>query len=250
MPNLDRNQLIEARVQYGSLARKWNPQMSLYIWKKSSRTHIIDLQKIIASCQELGKYVESLLDKGKTILFLSTKKQVAGIIKEQAMRCGMPYIANKWKGGFLTNFEEIKKKLKELQGLNSFFQKDTYKNLIKKEQVILEKRRNKLNSIYEGVINLQKKPSALFIIGLDKEKTAFREAKKIGIPVIAICNTNCDPRLVDYVIPGNDRDEKSISFFANLVTETIIKAKKNEAINSTESTEKEEGRKTKKVFNS
>jgi small subunit ribosomal protein S2 len=243
-PNLDRNQLIKAGVQYGSLARKWNPQMRPYIWKKSSRTHVIDLQKIITSCQELGKYVESLLDKGKIILFLSTKKQVAGIIKEQATRCGMPYIANKWKGGFLTNFEEIKKKLKELQGLNSFLQKDTFKNLIKKEQVTLEKRRDKLNSIYEGVINLQKKPSALFIIGLDKGKTAFREAKKTGTPVIAICSTNCDPRLVDYVIPGNDRDEKSISFFANLVADTIIKAKKkNEARNSAESVEKEERKK-------
>jgi len=122
-----------------------------------------------------------------------------------------------------------------LQGLNSFLQKETFKNLIKKEQVILEKRRDKLNSIYEGVINLQRKPTALFIIGLEKEKTAFQEAKKTGTPIIAICNTHCDPRLVDYVIPGNDRDEKSISFFASLVANTIIKAKeKNESKNNVE----------------
>ena len=241
MVNLDRNQLIEAGVQFGNLARKWNPQMRPYIYKKSSRTHIIDLQKIIVSCQELEKYVESLIDKGKIILFLSTKKQVAGIVKEQAIRCGMPYIVNKWKGGFLTNFEEIKKKLKELQGLNGFLQKSTFKNLIKKEQVLLEKRRDKLSSIYEGVINLQRKPSALFIIGLDKEKTAFREAKKTGTPVIAVCNTNCDPRLVDYVIPGNDRDEKSISLFANLVADAIIKAKeKNEVRNEVEKEERKD----------
>ncbi|CAG8476671.1 878_t:CDS:2 [Ambispora leptoticha] len=201
MLNLDRNQLIEAGVQFGNLIRKRNPQMRPYIYKKSSRAHIIDLQKIIVSCQELGKYVESLLEKGKTILFLSTKKQMVGSVKEQAI--------------------------------------STFKNLIKKEQVRLEKRRDKLNSIYEGVINLQRKPNALFIIGLDKEKTAFREAKKTGIPVIAICNTNCDPRLVDYVIPGNDRDEKSINFFANLVANTILKVKeKKEIRNSAEKEEK------------
>ena len=113
--------------------------------------------------------------------------------------------------------------------------------MIKKEQVLLKKRRDKLNSIYEGVINLQRKPSTLFIIGLDKEKTAFREAKKTGTPVIAICNTNCDPRLVDYVIPGNDRDEKSISLFANLVADAIIKAKeKNEVRNEVEKEERKD----------
>ncbi|CAJ0914581.1 1305_t:CDS:2 [Entrophospora sp. SA101] len=124
-------------------------------------------------------------------------------------------------GGFLTNFPEISKKLKELQGLNNFLQKDTFKNLIKKEQASLEKRRNKLQNIYEGVINLRGKPDALFIIGLNKEKTALREAKKAGIPVIAVCNTNCNPYSVDYVIPGNDESIKSISFFASLIADAI-----------------------------
>jgi small subunit ribosomal protein S2 len=127
----------------------------------------------------------------------------------------------------LTNFPEIKKKVKELLNLNNFLVKDHFKNLVKKEQVSLEKRRNKLQSIYEGVVNLYQKPDALFIIGLNKEKTAFKEAKKIGVPVIAVCNTNCNPSLVDYVIPGNDENAKSISFFANLVAEAIVDAKKN-----------------------
>src|SRR3982750_183759 len=120
----------------------------------------------------------------------------------------------------------MKKKLKELYGLNSFLARDSFQNLVKKEQVSLEKRRNKLQNIYEGVINLYQQPDALFIIGLNKEKTAFREAKKIGIPVIAICNTNCDPRLVDYVIPGNDDNVKSIDFFANLLADAIVEIKK------------------------
>jgi len=124
----------------------------------------------------------------------------------------------------------MKKKLKELHGLNNFLARDTFKNLVKKEQVSLEKRKNKLQSIYEGVVNLYRQPGALFIIGLKKEKTAFKEAKKIRIPVIAVCNTNCDPRLVDYVIPGNDESVKSISFFAKLVADAIIEAKKEKAL--------------------
>ena len=119
----------------------------------------------------------------------------------------------------------MKKKLKELHGLNSFLARDNFQNLVKKEQVSLEKRRNKLQSIYEGVINLYRQPDALFIIGLNKEKTAFKEAKKVGIPVIADCNTNCNPALVDYVIPGNDENIKSITFFANLVADAINEIK-------------------------
>ena len=124
----------------------------------------------------------------------------------------------------------MKKKLRELHGLNSFLAKDNFKHLVKKEQVSLEKRRNKLQSIYEGVINLYRQPDALFIIGLNKEKTAFKEAKKVGIPVIAVCNTNCNPALVDYVIPGNDENIKSITFFANLVADTINEIKGNEKL--------------------
>jgi len=119
----------------------------------------------------------------------------------------------------------MKKKLKELHGLNSFLARDNFKNLVKKEQVNLEKRRNKLQGIYEGVINLYRQPDALFIIGLNKEKTAVKEAKKVRMPVIAVCNTNCNPRLVDYVIPGNDESIKSITFFANLVADAIIAAR-------------------------
>jgi small subunit ribosomal protein S2 len=124
----------------------------------------------------------------------------------------------------------MKKKLKELYGLNNFMSRDTFQNLVKKEQASLAKRRDKLQSIYEGVVNLYRQPDALFIIGLNKEKTAFKEAKKSGIPVIAVCNTNCNPSLVDYVIPGNDESVKSISFFTNLVADAIIEAKKEKGL--------------------
>jgi small subunit ribosomal protein S2 len=227
MTNLEKKELAEIGVQFGGPIRWRNPQMRPYIYKKVNKHNILDLKKIATSCQEVGNYIQLLIKKKKTILFLSTKKQAREAVKEAAVKCGMPYIVNKWKGGFLTNFPEIKKKVKELLNLNNFLVKDHFKNLVKKEQVSLEKRRNKLQSIYEGVVNLYQKPDALFIIGLNKEKTAFKEAKKIGVPVIAVCNTNCNPSLVDYVIPGNDENAKSISFFANLVAEAIVDAKKN-----------------------
>lgn len=230
MTNLDKNELAKIGVQSGHLVRWRNPSMRSYIYgqritKDGYKMNVLDLQKIINSCQQISSYIQSLIDKKKTILFLITRKSTRDIVKEAAIRCGMPYIANKWKGGFLTNFFEIKKKLKELHGLNNFLARDNFKNLLKKEQVSIEKRRNKLQNIYEGVINLYRQPDALFIIGLNKEKTAFKEAKKIGIPVIAVCNTNCNPRWVDYVIPGNDESVKSITFFTNLVADAIIKAK-------------------------
>lgn len=225
MTSLDKNELIEIGVQFGGPVRWRNPQMRPYIYKESGKS-ILDLKKITISCQEINSYLRSLIEKEKSILFLATKKSTREIVKEAATRCGMPYIVNKWKGGFLTNFTEIKKKIKELYGLNNFMSKDNFNNLAKKEQVSLEKRRNKLQGIYDGVANLYHQPDALFVIGLNKEKTAFKEAKKSGIPVIAVCNTNCNPRLVDYVIPGNDEGIKSVAFFANLVADAIIEIKK------------------------
>jgi len=239
MTNLDKNELAEAGVQFGGPVRWRNPQMRPYIYKEAAAS-ILDLRKITTSCQEVGNYIKSLIEKKKTILFLATKRSTCDIVKEAAIKCGMPYITNKWKGGFLTNFSEMKKKLKELYGLNSFLARDNFQNLVKKEQVILEKRRNKLQNIYEGVINLYRQPDALFIIGLNKEKTAFKEAKKIGIPVIAVCNTNCNPRLVDYVIPGNDESVKSVTFFANLVADAIIEIKKGERLENSIDKEKRE----------
>ena len=241
MISLEKNELAKIGVQFGNLTRRWNPHMRPYIYGQSnkSKTHILDLQKIITSCQELGNYLNSLTEKGETILFLCTKKSAQEMVKEQAIRCGMPYILNKWKGGFLTNFREIGKKLKELQGLNSFIQKDGFKNLIKKEQVNCEKRRTKLQNIYEGVVDLKRPPKALFIIGLNKEKTAFREAKKKGIPVLAVCNSNCNPRLVDYVLPGNDESVESINFFASLVADAIQETKRPKNLTNIDHQEEE-----------
>lgn len=221
--NIDQTELKEAGVHFGNLVRKWNPHMQPYIYQKSQKIYILDWQKIIVSGRKLVDYCREMVVEGKTILFLATKKATREAVKEQAISCGMPYIVNKWKGGFLTNFTEIRKKLKELQGLTAFIQKDNFRNLIKKEQVAIQKRREKLYNLYEGVINCNRQPDALFIIGLGFEKTAWKEAKKLALPIIAVCNTNCNPRSVDYVLPGNDEETKSISFFARLMANTIKK---------------------------
>ncbi|WNE41099.1 MAG: 30S ribosomal protein S2 [Mycoplasmataceae bacterium] len=241
MINLDKNELIEIGVQFGSPVRWRHPQMLPYIYKEAGKS-ILDLKKIIASCQDLNAYLQTLIEKEKTILFLATKKSTREIVKEAAIRCGMPYIVNKWKGGFLTNFPEMKKKIKELYGLNNFLAKDGFKDLAKKDQVSLEKRRNKLQNIYEGVANLHRQPDALFVIGLNKEKTAFKEAEKNKVPVIAICNANCNPSLVDYVIPGNDEGNKSVTFFANLMADTIIEIKKGGKQKLSEGEEKDKNK--------
>jgi len=199
--------------------------MKPYIYKKSKKVYILDWRKIISSCKKVDEYIKELLVKEKKILFLSTKKSNREVVKEQAFNCGMPYIVNKWKGGFLTNFFETKKKLKELHELASFVQKDRFHQLNKKEQVIIQKRKNKLHNIYEGVIDLKRHPEALFIIGLEQEKTALREAQKVGIPVIGVCNTNCNPHSVDYVLPGNDEKLESSRFFASVVANAIKKVR-------------------------
>lgn len=234
MTNLDKNELAKIGVQFGGSARWRHPQMFPFIYQKNKKTNILDLQKIISSCQEVSNYIEKLIEKKKTILFLATKKQIRDAVKEAAIKCEMPYIVNKWKGGFLTNFFEIKKKLKELERLNNFLERDASKSVVKKkkERVNLEKKRNKLQSIYGGVTNLHHQPDALFIIGLKKEKTAFEEAKskRPPVPIIAVCNTNCNPRLVDYVIPGNDEGVNSAAFFANLVADIIIEARKGKGL--------------------
>ncbi|RHZ35273.1 30S ribosomal protein S2 [endosymbiont GvMRE of Glomus versiforme] len=233
MTNFNWKKMDEAGVKHGSLTRYLNPRMLSYIYGKNIRnkTHIFDLNKIFDSCQKLSDHVNCLIKKkGEelTILFLATKKQAQEITKKHAIRCGMPYIANKWKGGFLTNFEEIKKKLKKLWWLNNFIESPDFENLAKKEQLNYKKNKAKLQSVYEGVIKLKEKPDVVFILGLSKEKVALKECKKMGIPVIAICNSNCNPKPFEhiYVIPGNDENTGSIDFFAELMADTIIESNK------------------------
>lgn len=236
----DRNELVQLGIHRGGKSWKWNPTMRPFIYKKKWKTYFFDLEKIIQQCQGISSYVNLLIQKKKKILFVATKNSISEIVREEAIRCGMPYLVRKWKGGILTNFEQIKKKTEGLRRINKFVRSENFQNLTTKKKVEIEKKRNKLNQIYEGVINLSTTPDALFIVGLQKEKVALREAKNenITIPVIAVCNTDCNPKWVDYVLPGNDQTVKSVKFFTSLVADSIIKAKGVQTFEEKEDKEK------------
>jgi small subunit ribosomal protein S2 len=223
----DRNELVKIGIHRGGKSWKWNPAMRSFVYKKKWKTYFFDLGKIIQQCQGVNGYINSLIQEKKKILFVATKTSVREIAKEEAIRCGMPYLVNKWKGGFLTNFEQIKKKIEVLRKLNKYIRSENFQKLPAKKKIELEKAQSKLNQVYEGVLDLNTIPESLFIVGLQKEKTALREAKNdnIAIPVIALCNTDCNPKWVDYVLPGNDQEPKSVKFFTSLVADAIIKAK-------------------------
>ena len=219
-------EIKENKLHFGNTIRRWNPYMESFIYKKSEKIYILSWKKIINSLRKVNDYIRKILvDEKRTILFLSTSKEAKDIMKEKALECNMPFLINKWKGGFLTNFSIIRKKIKELKKLILMTQSKEFDNYNKKEQILLKKKKEKLFKIYEGVINFEQSPEllALFIVGLEKEKNALKEAKIMKIPVIAICNTNCDPRFIDYIIPGNDRKKKSINFLVNVVSDNIKK---------------------------
>lgn len=223
---LDRNELSKIGVQFGTLTRFKCPLMKEYIYSSQRKRCILDLEKIIKCCYEVRDYIVSLTQQNKKILFVSTKKKAQEIVKEQAKRCGMPFMTHKWVGGFLTNFDEIKKNIRRLQNLSSFLQKDSFRNLSKKQQKSVERDEKKIRMVYEGVLDMPGLPDIIFIAGLKKKKEGIcREADVLGIPVIAICNTNFNPVKVNFVIPGNDESTKSILFFTSFVADSIINSK-------------------------
>lgn len=235
MINVDKNEIVKNWVHFGTLKRKWNPKMNNYIFGKSGRNYMLDIEKIISSCQGIKEYLRETVRNGGNVLFLSTKQQSKNIIKEEAEKCEMPYI-NNWKGGFFTNFREIKGKLKELQILENIINKPNFSQTQKKRknQLFLIRKRDKLKKSYEGVSGLKKLPEVIFIAGLSKENIAYSESLKTKVPIIAICNSNCDPRLVDYVIPGNDDNVKSITFLVNFVSNCIREIKEEKELETKE----------------
>jgi len=228
MFEINKRSLLKKGIHFGSLTKKLNSTMISYIHKKNEKIYLLNIKKIISSCLGLNNYIKKIIEEKKNILFLCTDKKSKKKVKLNAIKCGMPYIVNKWQAGFLTNFEIIKFKLRELNKLINVFQKEDRNHLLftKKQKMILEKRKKKLLDIYEGVIDLKKIPDILFIIGLNDQKNALQEAKKMNIPIIAVCNTNCNSKMIDYIIPGNDNKKKSIDFFSNLISEIILNKKK------------------------
>jgi len=218
-------ELLEAGVHFGHQTRRWNPKMAPYIFTKRNGIHIIDLAKTIPLFKTAWEYVRDEVANGATILFVGTKKQAQEIIKEQAERCGAYYINERWPGGLLTNFTTVRKSIDKLKKLERMEAEGAFEILPKKEVVKLKKRKEKLEKILGGIKEMERIPDILYIVDTVREELAVKEAKKLGIPVVAIADTNCDPDLIDYPIPGNDDAIKAINLITTKIADAVIEGK-------------------------
>jgi small subunit ribosomal protein S2 len=215
-------ELLEAGVHFGHQTKRWNPKMKEYIFGERNGIYIIDLQKTLKMFKEASKFVQDLTAEGKLLLFVGTKRQAQDAIAEEAQRCSMYYVNQRWLGGLLTNWTTIQKSIKRLKELDDMATDGRYELLPKKEVIKLERERKHLQANLAGIKDLGRLPDAIFVIDSNKEQIAVREARKLGIPVVAVVDTNCDPSEVDYVIPGNDDALRAIRLFASKVADSVI----------------------------
>ncbi len=222
--------LLESGVHFGHQTKRWNPKMSRYIFSQRNGIHIIDLQKTSTCIVEAYEAARAIVKDGKSILFVGTKKQAQLVIETEAKRCGMPYVNNRWLGGMLTNFSTIKKSISTLKRIEKMEKDGTFESMTKKEVSLLTKQKVKLEKNLGGLKDMKDLPGAIFIVDTKKEAIAVTEAKKLGIPVIAVVDTNCDPTDITYPIPGNDDAIRAISLFVEIISRAVIDAD-NEAGN-------------------
>src|SRR6516225_7718336 len=214
-------ELLEAGVHFGHQTKRWNPKMKEYIFGERNGIYIIDLQKTLKMFKEASKFVQDLAAEGRIVLFVGTKRQAQDAIAEEANRASMYYVNQRWLGGLLTNWVTVQKSVKRLKELDEMATDGRYELLPKKEVIKLERERKHLQANLAGIKNLSKLPDAVFVIDSNKEQIAVREARKLGIPVVAVVDTNCDPTEVDYVIPGNDDALRAIRLFTSKISESI-----------------------------
>jgi len=213
-------ELLEAGVHFGHQTKRWNPKMKEFIFGERNGIYIIDLQKTLKMFKEASKFVQDLAAEGKTVLFVGTKRQAQDAIAEEAKRCGMFYVNQRWLGGLLTNWVTVQKSVKRLKDLDEMATDGRYELLPKKEVIKLERERKHLEANLAGIKSMARLPDSIFVIDSNKEQIAVREARKLGIPVVAVVDTNCDPTEVDYVIPGNDDALRAIRLFASKIADS------------------------------
>ena len=223
-------QLLEAGVHFGHQTRRWNPKMAPYIFTERNGIYIIDLQKTVRKLEEAYMFVREVSAEGGEVLFVGTKKQAGDSIREEAMRANAHYVNARWLGGMMTNFKTIQTRIKRLEQLHKMETDGTFDLLPKKEVVKLQLEIEKLEKYLGGIKNMQKLPSALFIVDPKREKIAVSEARKLGIPVVAIVDTNCDPDEVDYVIPGNDDAIRAVKLISGAIADAIIEGRQGETV--------------------
>jgi small subunit ribosomal protein S2 len=221
LANITMKELLEAGVHFGHQTKRWNPKMKEYIFGERNGIYIIDLQKTLKMFKEASKFVAELAAAGKIVLFVGTKRQAQEAIAEEASRCGGFYVNQRWLGGLLTNWVTVQKSVKRLKELDEMATDGRYELLPKKEVIKLERERKHLQANLAGIKNMNRLPDAIFVIDSNKEQIAVREARKLGIPVVAVVDTNCDPSEVDYVIPGNDDALRAIRLFASKIADSV-----------------------------
>ncbi len=221
MANITMKELLEAGVHFGHQTKRWNPKMKEYIFGERNGIYIIDLQKTLKMFKDASKFVQDAATEGRTVLFVGTKRQAQDAIAEEAKRCGMFYVNNRWLGGLLTNWVTVQKSVKRLKELDEMATDGRYELLPKKEVIKLERERKHLQANLAGIKDMNRLPDIVFVIDSNKEAIAVKEARKLGIPVVAVVDTNCDPTEVDWVIPGNDDALRAIRLFASKVADSI-----------------------------
>src|SRR6516225_11411143 len=220
MATITMKELLEAGVHFGHQTKRWNPKMKEFIFGERNGIYIIDLQKTLKMFKEASKFVQDLAADGKIVLFVGTKRQAQDAIAEEAGRAGMFYVNQRWLGGLLTNWVTVQKSVKRLKELDDMATDGRYELLTKKEVIRLERERKHLQANLAGIKNMKRLPDTIFVIDSNKEQIAVKEARKLGIPVVAVVDTNCDPTVVDYVIPGNDDALRAIRLFTSKIAES------------------------------
>ena len=224
MVSVTMKELLEAGVHFGHQVRRWNPKMKEFIFGERNGIYIIDLQKTQRMFREAITFVTNLIaeDKGKTVLFVGTKRQAQDAIREESEKCGQYYVNQRWLGGLLTNFQTVQKSIKRLKDLEAMQTDGRYEKLTKKERIKLDRERESLNKNLSGIKSMTRLPDAVFIIDVKKEEIAVAEANRLGIPIVAVVDTNCSPEGIDYVIPGNDDALRAVRLFASRISDAII----------------------------
>lgn len=231
MSVISMKQLLEAGVHFGHQTRRWNPKMATYIFTERNGIYIIDLQKTVKKVEEAYEFVRSTVAEGKHVLFVGTKKQAQETVKEEAIRCGMYYVHERWLGGTLTNYNTIQKRIQRLKDLEAMKENGTFEVLPKKEVAKLLAEAEKLERFLGGIKDMPGVPGAMFIIDPRKEHIAIAEAKRLGIPIVAIVDTNCDPDEIDYVIPGNDDAIRAVKLLTAKIADAVLEANQGQVGN-------------------
>lgn len=224
MHHLKIEQLLESGAHFGHLTRRWNPKMSKFIFNERNGIHIIDLRKTQVLVDIARDVIYDIASKGRIVLFVGTKPQIKGVMEESAQACEMNYVTERWLGGMLTNFQTIRKSIKRLEAIDKMEVDGTFEKITKKERLMISRERERLRKFFGGIENMTRLPGALFVVDIKKEHIAIKEAKILGIPVIALVDTNCDPDEIDYPIPANDDSVKTVELISKLFADSINEA--------------------------